>query len=174
LRLIPTLWLRAGLMPRFQFTIRWLVVTVVVAGIVCGVVEFKIRRNHSLELAAFHARWEAICVNQEMFDRWIDEADAQFAAAIAEIEAEKKIIPIDFAPRDRYPLPLSDAERFPPPAEPPVKSPPVAKRAAMTPHVSKAAWYRDRTAWHAAMRTKYEHAARYPWLPVAPDPPEPE
>ncbi len=164
-------------MPRFQFKIRRLVVTVVVAAIVCGVVEFKIRRDRSLELAAFHARWEAICANQEMFERWIEEADratAQFATFIAEIEDEKKIIPIDFTPMDRYPLPLSDAERFPPPAEPPVKSPPVAKRAAMTPHVSKAAWYRDRTAWHAAMKAKYEHAARYPWLPVAPDPPEPK
>jgi hypothetical protein len=29
-------------------------------------------------------------------------------------------------------------------------------------------------AYHAAMTAKYEHAARYPWLPVAPDPPEPE
>jgi hypothetical protein len=26
----------------------------------------------------------------------------------------------------------------------------------------------------AALRLKYERAARYPWLPVAPDPPEPE
>ena len=27
---------------------------------------------------------------------------------------------------------------------------------------------------HRAMREKYERASRYPWLPVAPDPPEPE
>ena len=36
----------------------------------------------------------------------------------------------------------------------------------------------DRTAaqaaYQAAMRAKYERAARYPWLPVARDPPEPE
>ncbi len=46
---------------------------------------------------------------------------------------------------------------------------------------------RDQAAWHARsiaqegpkseyfarMRWKYERAARYPWLPVAPDPPEP-
>ena len=25
-----------------------------------------------------------------------------------------------------------------------------------------------------AMRLKYEHASRYPWLPVDPDPPRPE
>lgn len=31
----------------------------------------------------------------------------------------------------------------------------------------------DRADHHAAMARKYERAARYPWLPVAPDPPEP-
>ena len=30
---------------------------------------------------------------------------------------------------------------------------------------------RQQIAYHAAMARKYEHAARYPWLPVAPDPP---
>jgi hypothetical protein len=30
------------------------------------------------------------------------------------------------------------------------------------------------SVYHAQMREKYEHAARYPWLPVAPDPPPPE
>ena len=28
--------------------------------------------------------------------------------------------------------------------------------------------------YHAALRHKYEHAARTPWLPVEPDPPEPQ
>jgi hypothetical protein len=32
----------------------------------------------------------------------------------------------------------------------------------------------DRANHHAAMAHKYEHAARYPWLPVEPDPPEPD
>ncbi len=27
--------------------------------------------------------------------------------------------------------------------------------------------------WHESMARKYEHAARYPWLPVATDQPEP-
>jgi hypothetical protein len=31
----------------------------------------------------------------------------------------------------------------------------------------------DHMKWHQAMRQKYEHAARYPWLPVEPDPPYP-
>jgi hypothetical protein len=28
--------------------------------------------------------------------------------------------------------------------------------------------------WHQALAPKYRHAARYPWLPVMADPPEPE
>lgn len=31
-----------------------------------------------------------------------------------------------------------------------------------------------RLEWHEPMRLKYEEAARYPWLPVQPDSPEPE
>jgi hypothetical protein len=31
-----------------------------------------------------------------------------------------------------------------------------------------------RVAYHAAMARKYRRAARSPWLPVEPDPPEPE
>ena len=31
----------------------------------------------------------------------------------------------------------------------------------------------DRADHHASLARKYEHAARYPWLPVEPDPPEP-
>jgi hypothetical protein len=28
--------------------------------------------------------------------------------------------------------------------------------------------------WHESLARKYEYAARHPWLPVAPDSPEPE
>lgn len=28
--------------------------------------------------------------------------------------------------------------------------------------------------WHADLATKYRYATRHPWLPVLPDPPEPE
>jgi hypothetical protein len=31
-----------------------------------------------------------------------------------------------------------------------------------------------RVEWHRAMAEKYEFAARYPWLPLSSDPPEPE
>jgi hypothetical protein len=32
----------------------------------------------------------------------------------------------------------------------------------------------EKMHYHVGMLAKYQHAARYPWLPVAPDPPEPE
>jgi hypothetical protein len=32
----------------------------------------------------------------------------------------------------------------------------------------------ERNSWTMAMMAKYRWAARYPWFPVAPDPPEPE
>jgi len=32
----------------------------------------------------------------------------------------------------------------------------------------------DRADHHASLARKYERATRYPWLPVEPDPPEPE
>jgi len=39
--------------------------------------------------------------------------------------------------------------------------------------------YPDATGWRQiiwswGLRSKYERAARYPWLPIAPDPPEPD
>ncbi len=32
----------------------------------------------------------------------------------------------------------------------------------------------DLIQWHEQMRLKYQNAARNPWLPVGPDPPEPK
>jgi FtsZ-interacting cell division protein ZipA len=39
---------------------------------------------------------------------------------------------------------------------------------------SEVALSRRRMDYHRDLAEKYERAARYPWLPVAPDPPEPE
>src|SRR4051812_42601210 len=74
----------------------------------------------------------------------------------------------------------------------------VAYRGLMAAHATNEARFRDREIWvirisrsanisqqqvdyswkrvsyHAALRRKCERAARYPWLPVPPDPPPPE
>lgn len=41
------------------------------------------------------------------------------------------------------------------------------------PRDDSAAWKLERDLWHGVLAEKYKRAARYPWLPVAPDPPEP-
>ncbi|WP_210420100.1 hypothetical protein [Aquisphaera giovannonii] len=33
--------------------------------------------------------------------------------------------------------------------------------------------FHRRVEYHAAMAYKYRHVARFPWLPIEPDPPEP-
>jgi hypothetical protein len=33
---------------------------------------------------------------------------------------------------------------------------------------------RNRAAYHARLRVKYERVARYPWVPIDPDPPAPD
>jgi hypothetical protein len=38
---------------------------------------------------------------------------------------------------------------------------------------SLAAWVARRISYHRTMARKYRHAARFPWLPVGPDPPSP-
>jgi hypothetical protein len=37
----------------------------------------------------------------------------------------------------------------------------------------QAAYEREHAAYYEKLKNKYEHAARYPWLPVEPDPPTP-
>ena len=40
--------------------------------------------------------------------------------------------------------------------------------------VAMVAYSRNRAAHHARLRVKYERVARYPWLPIDPDPPSPD
>ena len=49
-------------------------------------------------------------------------------------------------------------------------------RDGLTPAAAEALGARIEAAisYHAALFRKYERAARYPWLPVAPDPPPPD
>ena len=42
------------------------------------------------------------------------------------------------------------------------------------PNGAFAALLDNRGEWHQAMVAKYRRVARFPWLPVEPDPPEPE
>jgi hypothetical protein len=39
---------------------------------------------------------------------------------------------------------------------------------------ARIAYHEERSRYHAALKQKYERAARYPFVPVPPDPPEPK
>src|SRR4051812_39209108 len=52
-------------------------------------------------------------------------------------------------------------------------STPVARRGGCVWPPRTLAEVRLSAAYHARLKTKYERAARFPWLPVAPDPPPP-
>jgi hypothetical protein len=41
-------------------------------------------------------------------------------------------------------------------------------------HDAQRIFLREVTDFHVQLRLKYEHATRYPWLPIEPDPPEPK
>ncbi len=51
---------------------------------------------------------------------------------------------------------------------------PWARYGGRRPGSSPRAWLTEAVKYHEAMRDKWKHAARYPFLPVALDPPEPE
>jgi hypothetical protein len=57
------------------------------------------------------------------------------------------------------PPPLQEIEKYPPAAQGPVRYLHRAKTLML---------------YHRALKEKYDRAARYPWLSVEPDPPEPE
>jgi hypothetical protein len=40
-------------------------------------------------------------------------------------------------------------------------------------YMGEAKYELEHASYHEELKTKYQHAARYPWLPVAPDPPKP-
>jgi hypothetical protein len=61
----------------------------------------------------------------------------------------------------------------PSPWEPRMSITQIHERASKLAEQMRASWWK-RATYHAALRRKYERAARYPWLPVEPDPPEPQ
>jgi hypothetical protein len=56
----------------------------------------------------------------------------------------------------------------------PISDPPPPGDDALQEWESEQARQRERVEHFERLGLKYERAARYPWLPVAPDPPEPE
>jgi hypothetical protein len=72
--------------------------------------------------------------------------------------------------RERF---LERAWRYADPSSIPISDPPEAGTAAFQEWEREQERQRLRVEHFDQLRLKYERAARYPWLPVAPDPPEP-
>jgi hypothetical protein len=133
-------------MRRVRFTVRLMMVVVAVTGIALGTLVITSRRRATFSDRARHHAEEIFAAEEE--------------------------IPPDPAWEDHW---MSDNPDERPPAgsfHPPGWYPPSD---------ADPPWFRSwrmsqarRIAYHESMMEKYARAARYPWLPVEPDPPEPE
>ncbi len=132
--------------PRVRFTVRRMMVAVAIAAVATGCVTFWKRSTDFHRLADQYGQLES------------DES-AWLSSILEHQEWTKKHgragIPFDLPPVPPSELLKSDAEII-------AEIDDEAKRR------------REKIEWYRPRRLKYERAARYPWLPVAPDPPEPE
>lgn len=133
-----------------RITTRRLMVLVAVAALALGAEMTRRRGEAFAEKAAEHAK-------AERAHRAL--ADSQdYAAARSRRESEQeaaeraKVSPND----ERHPEGADGA---------------LMQRAAML--AEEAKYTREHAAFHEKLINKYQHAARYPWLPVEPDPPKP-
>jgi hypothetical protein len=131
--------------PLRMTTRRWMV-AVVIIGLMLGGVRLKHRQSRLLSRAQYHEQRAAFLPKLESRARIIC---AEYPAQIAGLEKLRRYGgPVRFR-LEHFKVQLDrsreDLVRLP-----------------------------KKIAYHAAMAHKYEHAARYPWLPVEPDPPEPE
>ena len=134
-------------LPRMT-TRRWMVVVLVVgltSGAVVVGIRLKRRQSELLAGAEFHAELESLCRLQEANARAFFEEQTVF---ISELEKE---------PRGGF-----FGESL------------LKKAKALEAEMRKtSANLPQQIAYHAELTHKYRHAARYPWLSVEPDPPEP-
>ena len=133
-------------LPRMT-TRRWIVVVVIV-GLLMGGVRLKQRRNRLLSRAQFYAERAAFYPKLESRERRIC---AEYPRLIAVLERLQR-----YTNRETVGSRLEDL-----------------KSRLDQSHRNLARWT-NRTAYYLAMAHKYQDAARYPWLPVEPDPPEPK
>jgi hypothetical protein len=131
-------------LPRMT-TRRWMIVVVIV-GLLMGGVRLKQRRNRFRFRAQIHEQRAAFYPKLESRERKIC---AELPGMIAELEKLK---------------------RYRGPAEAHL----TALKVQLDQSRTNLARWTNRIAYDAALAHKYQHAARYPWLPLEPDPPEPD
>jgi len=141
-------------MPRPRFTLRWLMVAVAVVAVGFGALVWTMRIEAAAEQYRYRRQLYGLKYDLAMIGvqhaesgiadySRLADEDERLASELTGRERTAKLSVVDYDRR------IVDYYR---------------KRLSMA---------RPRAAYHATMRSKYEHAARYPWLPVAPDPREP-
>lgn len=135
-------------MPRVRFSVRGLMVVVAIAGVVFAVPRVLwLRTRYFLNEARYHALLQA-AYNKGHIDYHGDliwpHRYLELTISVDDLESWKAYL------ATRRPIPSWKQ---------------VTVSADRAPGIS---------FYHWNLRNKYERAARQPWLPVAPDPPEPE
>jgi hypothetical protein len=136
-------------MPRFRFTVRGMMVVVAVACLALGLEQMRKRRSLYLATAGAWSETEADYLGEaghnEDYATRMEEIVVRYRRALVEIG------PLSGEAEERIQAGGKEASEYRVEAE----------------------QYRARSAWAAELRRKYVRAARYPWLPVPPDPPPP-
>lgn len=140
--------------PRVQFTVRRMMVAVSILAIVFGAERMWRRRQAYLERADPHARMEEFHADLAR-DLAADPAAAGYITVTALLPDGSAVRFAGHGPGRRI--------HYPPDAVNPADEGTAARLEAMC---------RREAEREGQLRRKYERAARYPWLPVAPDPHE--
>lgn len=152
--------------PRFRFTIRRMMIAVAVVGIVTWCIRYD---RASRRWAVNYSKRVKDLTRLEAWARKSgrklrENLNAEIAAA------EDARDRAEFLKEDAVAYPRHDSTATIQGADSLIRMTPQLIR-----HLHDRVTLADRRVdYYAAMKAKYERAARYPWFTVAPDPPEPE
>jgi hypothetical protein len=131
-------------LPRFRFTIRWMMVAVAIVGLAMGIVQFRRIAAAHVMRAESHAQQEAVICERlaTVSEEFLDDQYHLTSVTSGTTTSDRPNV-FGFV-TSGFPDGFRTLEGW-----------------------------RDLAKWHNALNQKYARSARYPWLPVAPDPPEP-
>jgi hypothetical protein len=141
-------------LPRLQFTVRRMMIVVAIAAVALGANDLRRRK----------VRYDALRSTHEWRGRSSMSLAELHASTVA--DNEREVERLRAAVRSRHEAPLREAELV---AQ-------IISNIGGAAAIERAAerQCRSRARFHELLRKKYERAARYPWLIVEPDPPEPD
>jgi hypothetical protein len=141
-------------LPRFQFTVRRIMIVVAIAAVALGANDLRRRNN----------RYDALRSTHEWGGRSsISLAELHASTAAANEREVERLRATDRSGHDGQRLEAEAAIQITSNIEAAAGIERAAERQC-----------RARARFHELLRKKYERAARYPWLTVEPDPPEPD